>query len=136
LIHDLHDGQAEQTETNYIMNVLVIDIGGTYVKILATGQKERRRFESGPNDPRFGLCGELRALDSRAADGCGEPHLPQGGVARMYCTFSQPKRVAQISNLPYRGFVIRRPLGMSDTLPNAIRRHSRLKICATQLGSA
>jgi polyphosphate glucokinase len=31
------------------MNVLVIDIGGTYVKILATGQKERRRFESGPD---------------------------------------------------------------------------------------
>ena len=31
------------------MNVLVIDIGGTYVKILATGQKEGRRFESGPN---------------------------------------------------------------------------------------
>jgi len=31
------------------MNVLVIDIGGTYVKILATGEKERRRFESGPN---------------------------------------------------------------------------------------
>ena len=49
MIHDLHDGQAEQTETNYIMNVLVIDIGGTYVKILATGQRERRRFESGPN---------------------------------------------------------------------------------------
>jgi polyphosphate glucokinase len=31
------------------MKVLVIDIGGTYVKLLATGQKERRRFESGPN---------------------------------------------------------------------------------------
>jgi len=31
------------------MNVLVIDVGGTYVKILATGQKEGRRFESGPN---------------------------------------------------------------------------------------
>jgi predicted NBD/HSP70 family sugar kinase len=30
------------------MNVLVIDIGGTYVKILATGQKEHREFESGP----------------------------------------------------------------------------------------
>jgi polyphosphate glucokinase len=29
------------------MNVLVIDIGGTHVKILATGQKERREFESG-----------------------------------------------------------------------------------------
>jgi polyphosphate glucokinase len=30
------------------MNVLAIDIGGTHVKILATGQKERRAFESGP----------------------------------------------------------------------------------------
>jgi polyphosphate glucokinase len=30
------------------MNVLVIDIGGTNVKILATGQKESRRFSSGP----------------------------------------------------------------------------------------
>ena len=29
------------------MNVLVIDIGGTHVKILATGQKEPREFESG-----------------------------------------------------------------------------------------
>jgi polyphosphate glucokinase len=30
------------------MNVLAIDIGGTHVKILATGQKQRRQFESGP----------------------------------------------------------------------------------------
>jgi polyphosphate glucokinase len=30
------------------MNVLVIDIGGTHVKILATGQKEHRGFVSGP----------------------------------------------------------------------------------------
>jgi polyphosphate glucokinase len=30
------------------MNVLVIDIGGTHVKILATGQDEPRRFTSGP----------------------------------------------------------------------------------------
>lgn len=29
------------------MKILVIDIGGTYVKILATGEKDRRRFESG-----------------------------------------------------------------------------------------
>lgn len=32
-----------------VMNVLVIDIGGTHVKILATGRKARREFESGPN---------------------------------------------------------------------------------------
>ena len=30
------------------MNVLVIDVGGTYVKILATSQTEARRFSSGP----------------------------------------------------------------------------------------
>jgi polyphosphate glucokinase len=30
------------------MNVLVIDVGGTNVKILATGQDQRRRFPSGP----------------------------------------------------------------------------------------
>jgi len=30
------------------MNVLVIDIGGSHVKILATGQEEKRQFSSGP----------------------------------------------------------------------------------------
>ena len=30
------------------MNVPVIDIGGIHIKILATGQKEHREFESGP----------------------------------------------------------------------------------------
>ena len=29
------------------MKVLAIDIGGTHVKMLATGQKEHREFESG-----------------------------------------------------------------------------------------
>jgi polyphosphate glucokinase len=30
------------------MNVLVIDVGGTHVKILATGQTDKREFASGP----------------------------------------------------------------------------------------
>src|SRR5438876_3345833 len=30
------------------MNVLVVDVGGTHVKILATGQKQSREFVSGP----------------------------------------------------------------------------------------
>jgi polyphosphate glucokinase len=30
------------------MNVLVIDVGGTHVKILASGEKEKREFDSGP----------------------------------------------------------------------------------------
>jgi hypothetical protein len=31
-----------------VMNVLVVDVGGTNVKVLATGQKEPRKFPSGP----------------------------------------------------------------------------------------
>ena len=31
------------------MKVLVVDVGGTHVKIIATGQKERREFPSGPS---------------------------------------------------------------------------------------
>ena len=30
------------------MNVLAVDVGGTHVKILASGQEERREFPSGP----------------------------------------------------------------------------------------
>ena len=30
------------------MNLLIIDIGGTHVKVLATGQNNRREFDSGP----------------------------------------------------------------------------------------
>jgi polyphosphate glucokinase len=37
-----------QTLEGYTMNVLAVDVGGTHVKILASGQKERREFPSGP----------------------------------------------------------------------------------------
>ncbi len=30
------------------MNVLVVDVGGSHVKVLATGRTEVRRFDSGP----------------------------------------------------------------------------------------
>ena len=30
------------------MNILVVDVGGTHVKILATGQTQPRKFDSGP----------------------------------------------------------------------------------------
>jgi polyphosphate glucokinase len=36
------------TITGRLKNVLVIDVGGTHVKILATGQNEKREFASGP----------------------------------------------------------------------------------------
>jgi polyphosphate glucokinase len=44
------------------MNVLVIDVGGTHVKILATGQKERREFESGPTTTPGGMVAGVKRL--------------------------------------------------------------------------
>jgi polyphosphate glucokinase len=44
------------------MNVLVIDVGGTHVKILATGQKERREFESGPSTTPGGMVAGVKRL--------------------------------------------------------------------------
>jgi polyphosphate glucokinase len=41
-------GQNEPGRLIINMKVLVIDIGGTHVKMLATGQKVRRDFDSGP----------------------------------------------------------------------------------------
>jgi len=51
------------------------------------------------------------------------------------------RTVAQIFNLPYRGFAIRKgsktlkPLEGADSQPNAIRRDSRVQLCATNATS-
>jgi polyphosphate glucokinase len=39
---------GEQTPEEYTVNVLVIDVGGTHVKILATEQEIRREIPPGP----------------------------------------------------------------------------------------
>ncbi len=44
------------------MNVLAIDIGGTHVKILATGQQERREFPSGPTLTAEAMVAGVKAL--------------------------------------------------------------------------
>lgn len=44
------------------MNVLVVDVGGTNVKMLATGQTERRRFPSGPNLTAEQMVAQVRKL--------------------------------------------------------------------------
>ena len=46
------------------MNVLVIDVGGTHVKLLATGQTESRRFDSGPALAPKRLVSQVRKLTS------------------------------------------------------------------------
>jgi polyphosphate glucokinase len=46
------------------MNVLVVDVGGTHVKILATGQKQSREFPSGPKlTPKQMVAGVKKAAD-------------------------------------------------------------------------
>jgi polyphosphate glucokinase len=44
------------------MNVLAVDVGGTHVKILATGQKESRKFESGPTLTAKQMVNRVKAL--------------------------------------------------------------------------
>jgi predicted NBD/HSP70 family sugar kinase len=44
------------------MNVLVIDIGGTHVKMLVTGEKNRREFTSGPALTPEGMVRQVQAL--------------------------------------------------------------------------
>ena len=44
------------------MNVLVIDIGGTHVKVLATGQDTHREFDSGPTLTPGRMVSQLRKL--------------------------------------------------------------------------
>ena len=50
----------------FIMNVLVVDVGGTHVKILATGQNESRKFPSGPT-----LTPNRWSPESRSSPGTG-----------------------------------------------------------------
>jgi len=40
--------QARETRGGCIMHVLVVDVGGTHVKVIATGQNTAREFPSGP----------------------------------------------------------------------------------------
>src|SRR5882672_7939445 len=46
------------------MNTLVIDIGGTHVKILATGQDTPRQFDSGPTLTPKRMVSQVRKLAS------------------------------------------------------------------------
>ena len=74
------------------MNVLVIDIGGTSIKILATGQKEPRKFPSGPTlSPRQMVDGVKKLAADRSYDvvSIGYP----GPVLRG-CPKAEPRNLA------------------------------------------
>lgn len=46
------------------MNILVIDVGGSHIKILATGEKEKRRIVSGPSITARQMVSGVKALAS------------------------------------------------------------------------
>jgi polyphosphate glucokinase len=74
------------------MRVLVIDIGGTHVKILATGQKERRAFESGPNlTPKLMVTGVKKLVKDWKYDviSIGYP-----GPVMRNCPIAEPHNLA------------------------------------------
>ncbi len=79
--------------------VLVIDIGGTNVKVLATGQKERRRFPSGPKmTPRRMVAGVKKLVGDWKYDvvaigypgrvGCNQPVAEPHNLARGWIRFN------------------------------------------------
>jgi polyphosphate glucokinase len=44
------------------MKILVVDVGGTHVKILATGQKQKREFVSGPKMTALRMVADVKKL--------------------------------------------------------------------------
>jgi polyphosphate glucokinase len=55
-------GEDQRHDSEGSMNVLVIDVGGTHVKILATDQSEKREFASGPKMTAEQLVPEVQKL--------------------------------------------------------------------------
>ena len=52
----------DQRDEGRFMDILVIDVGGTHVKILATGQNDKREFASGPKMTAEQMVSEVRRL--------------------------------------------------------------------------
>jgi polyphosphate glucokinase len=71
------------------MNVLVVDVGGTHVKILATGQKDHRQCESGTAMTAKQMISAVRKISrdwnydavSIGYPGARAPRLPDGRAA-------------------------------------------------------
>src|SRR5215831_5956427 len=82
----------DQTPEGYTMNVLAVDVGGTHVKILASGQKERREFPSGP-----ALTAEqmVRGVKELAADWKYEVvSIGYPGAVLHCCPIAEPHNLA------------------------------------------
>src|SRR5882762_8394 len=52
------------TPTRRALKILVVDVGGTHVKILATGQREERKADSGPTMTARGMVAVVKRLSA------------------------------------------------------------------------
>jgi polyphosphate glucokinase len=103
-------GTSKRNATGARLRILVVDVGGTHVKILASGQRTPRRFDSGPTlTPRRMVDGVKRAAAGWAYDAVSigypgvvvhgrpiaEPHnLGRGWVGFDYSkAFGRPVRL-------------------------------------------
>ena len=101
---------SSRKRTKPALRILVVDVGGTHVKILASGQRTPRRFESGPTlTPRRMVAGVKRSAQGWAFDAVSigypgvvvrgrpisEPHnLGRGWVGFDYAkAFGRPVRI-------------------------------------------
>ncbi|MDP2389133.1 MAG: ROK family protein, partial [Acidobacteriota bacterium] len=74
------------------MKVLVVDIGGTSVKMLATGQEQRRKFSSGPDmTPRQMVAGVKKLTSDWKYDAVS---IGYPGVARRDRVVKEPHNLA------------------------------------------
>lgn len=74
------------------MTVLVVDIGGTNVKLLATGQEQRRKFSSGPDlTPRQMVAGVKKLAGDWKYDAIS---IGYPGVARHDRVVEEPHNLA------------------------------------------
>jgi polyphosphate glucokinase len=116
------------------MRVLVIDIGGTRVKILATGRKERRAFESGPKlTPQLMVAGVKKLANNWKYDviSIGYP----GPVLRN-CPMAEPHNLAR----GWVGFNFRRAFAcpvkvVNDAAMQALGSYRRGKMLFLGLGT-
>jgi polyphosphate glucokinase len=117
-----------------LMKVLAIDIGGTRVKILATGQKERRAFESGPKlTPKLMVAGVKKLAHDWKYDviSIGYP----GPVLRN-CPMAEPHNLA----MGWVGFNFRRAFAcpvkvVNDAAMQALGSYRRGKMLFLGLGT-
>jgi len=75
------------------MNVLVVDVGGTHVKILATGLTEPRKFTSGPAlTPKQMVSGVLKTADEWTYDAVS---IGYPGVAHQNRPVAEPHNLGR-----------------------------------------